>query len=171
MTSKRRLFLKNYYAKNREKILEKSRLWHLKNKERKRFLSAKWYEENRERKKKYHQRWKKMNPGLMRLYAKKSYDKHKERSANRSRLRSYGITAIQISALLKKQRGKCAICLSVFIREYCVDHCHKTGLIRGFLCRRCNSGIGFLNDDDALLARAIRYLRSARQAKKLQGVR
>ena len=41
-----------------------------------------------------------------------------------------------------------------------VDHCHKTGKIRGLLCNRCNRGIGFLQDDVNLLQQAIEYLRT-----------
>ena len=34
-----------------------------------------------------------------------------------------------------------------FGKELCVDHCHKTGKIRGLLCFACNSGIGHLKDN------------------------
>ena len=40
-----------------------------------------------------------------------------------------------------------------------VDHCHKTGLIRGLLCARCNKAIGWFGDDPALLEAAALYLR------------
>jgi len=39
-----------------------------------------------------------------------------------------------------------------------VDHCHKTGAVRGLLCPSCNSVLGMFNDDTALFARAIDYL-------------
>ena len=41
-----------------------------------------------------------------------------------------------------------------------IDHCHKTGKIRGLLCNRCNRGIGYLMDDIQLLKKAIKYLES-----------
>ena len=54
------------------------------------------------------------------------------------------------------QSGKCAICgLS---DKLFVDHCHNTGAIRGILCNKCNSGMGFLNDDPNLLKKAYEYL-------------
>lgn len=36
--------------------------------------------------------------------------------------------------------GKCQICLERPATD--VDHCHKTGKVRGFLCRRCNVWLG-----------------------------
>ena len=76
-------------------------------------------------------------------------------------LRKYGITMKQKQKMVVAQNGKCAICkkeLGVGANT-CVDHDHKTGEIRGILCNKCNSAIGFLDDDLVILERAARYLR------------
>ena len=39
-----------------------------------------------------------------------------------------------------------------------VDHCHKTNLIRGVLCVKCNTGIGQLRDSVEVVAKALKYL-------------
>lgn len=39
-----------------------------------------------------------------------------------------------------------------------VDHCHKTGRVRGVLCFNCNSAIGKLGDDPDVVRRAVAYL-------------
>jgi hypothetical protein len=39
-----------------------------------------------------------------------------------------------------------------------LDHCHKTGELRGWLCHRCNLGIGLLGDTAEHVARAVAYL-------------
>ena len=40
-----------------------------------------------------------------------------------------------------------------------IDHNHKTGVIRGVLCRNCNSALGLFQDDTEILEKAIRYLK------------
>ena len=53
----------------------------------------------------------------------------------------YGISLDDYNKLLKKQKGRCALCLRqprLFSYDLGVDHCHKTGRIRGLLCNSCN---------------------------------
>lgn len=53
----------------------------------------------------------------------------------------------------------CAICGRMGkTREISVDHDHKTGLVRGRLCMRCNKGIGMFGDDLELVTKALKYL-------------
>lgn len=40
-----------------------------------------------------------------------------------------------------------------------LDHDHVTGAFRGWLCRKCNSGIGLLGDTFVKVMRAATYLR------------
>jgi len=74
----------------------------------------------------------------------------------------YGITREQYEALLEKQGGVCAICerehKDLGAKDFSVDHCHKTGRVRGLLCHQCNSAIGFLQENPIIFARAVRYL-------------
>ena len=77
--------------------------------------------------------------------------------------KKYGITPEQFDELLKKQSARCAICGKsgsgrIGGGRLLVDHCHKTGAVRGLLCHQCNSAIGMLNDDVDVVASAFRYL-------------
>lgn len=82
---------------------------------------------------------------------------HQKRTRRSTLLRAYGLTEAQYEAMLTEQGGRCLICRRV-MRPPAVDHCHTTGLVRGLLCRGCNTSLGHFRDDPAVLARAIEYL-------------
>lgn len=79
----------------------------------------------------------------------------------------YGITIEMYNQMLTDQNGVCAICFkpevwvhitSDKIQCLAVDHDHKTGKIRGLLCKKCNLAIGNMEDDTTRLLSAVRYL-------------
>lgn len=76
--------------------------------------------------------------------------------------RAYGITVEYYRDLERRQEGKCAICGSEPTDEnrkkLQVDHDHETGKVRGLLCRPCNTALGLLQDNAALVERARCYL-------------
>ncbi len=59
--------------------------------------------------------------------------------------------------------GTCAICgitEEEYGRKLHMDHCHKSGQLRGFLCQKCNQGLGSYGDSVDLLIAAAEYLES-----------
>lgn len=74
--------------------------------------------------------------------------------------RTYNLTPEDYDAMLAAQGGGCAICKGQCAtgKRLAVDHCHKEGTVRGLLCKRCNSVIGYVQDDLGLLRAAIDYL-------------
>jgi hypothetical protein len=84
------------------------------------------------------------------------------RSKRNTHLKSkFGITIEQFDSLLKTQNNCCAICMSPTPKgrgTFHVDHCHKTGTIRGLLCHDCNTGIGKFGDNIEALRKAVNYL-------------
>ena len=108
------------------------------------------------------------------------YIKYKGRE--RSLKSRYGITQDDYNRMLYEQKGTCSICKNPEIRttigsdgtartsQLCVDHCHKTGKVRGLLCYKCNSAIGFLGDSIETLAEAILYLQKSQIIKKEKGI-
>ncbi len=80
-------------------------------------------------------------------------------------MRQFGITLATFENLLQAQGGGCAICgekLGILRNgkrlRLAVDHCHRTGVVRGVLCNPCNLGIGCFKDTPELLEHAIKYL-------------
>jgi len=96
-----------------------------------------------------------------RLKAKRRTEADKLR-CNATRIkRVYGLEVYEFEAMLKSSLN-CGICGSEFTKDnpFCIDHCHVTEDVRGLLCRKCNLGIGNLNDNPSLLRKAISYLES-----------
>lgn len=80
---------------------------------------------------------------------------------NRALKQKFGLTVETRQRLLDEQDGKCAICLKLESdskQRFVVDHCHKTGRIRGILCSKCNSAIGLLEENRQSILRAAAYL-------------
>lgn len=78
--------------------------------------------------------------------------------------KKYDITEEDYWKLYEAQGGRCAICQRATgrARRLAVDHNHKTGEVRGLLCKPCNRyGLGmFARDSIELLERAANYLRN-----------
>lgn len=76
--------------------------------------------------------------------------------------RHYGISKAEFEQMLVAQGGGCAICKTTDWpgkgNKPHVDHCHKTGKIRGLLCSRCNVGVGYFEDSQERLQAAVEYL-------------
>ncbi len=78
-------------------------------------------------------------------------------------IRNFGISEDQYNEILEKQDGKCKICNKhPSVKKLAVDHCHKTGKIRGLLCEKCNTGLGMFKDDITNLRSAISYIRKSK---------
>lgn len=86
-----------------------------------------------------------------------------KQSNARSKLKArFGITQEYYDEMLSAQNGKCLICYakeSFMGHKLAVDHCHKTNVIRGLLCKQCNLGLGNFQDSPELMDRAASYMR------------
>jgi len=107
---------------------------------------------NKEQRNKYLREWHRRNPGKQHTYHK---------------LCMYGLTGDQFKRLSIAQKHKCAICHKR--KKLCVDHCHKTGVVRMLLCTQCNLALGHLFDDPVLLERAAKLLRHPPASKIING--
>ena len=125
---------RDYYGKNRKKMLAQRRS------ER---------ERNRDRYTETNRRYREANREVLSL---------------KEKARRYGLLLADLAELLRKQRGRCAACGDKFTdsKHQHVDHDHATGKVRGILCRGCNHALGNVNDDVERLLELVAYLRRHR---------
>lgn len=97
--------------------------------------------------------------------AKERADPTKREKINaRKRAGGAGLSPEDISDLLAKQDGRCAICQTTEPENYRgskgwnVDHCHATGKVRFILCNSCNRGLAAFHDNPSWLKRASELL-------------
>lgn len=75
--------------------------------------------------------------------------------------RNYNLTIEEYADILENQDYSCGVCgidKCSSGRRFAVDHCHKTGEIRGILCGRCNLALGQVDDSIEKLTQLIAYL-------------
>jgi hypothetical protein len=76
-------------------------------------------------------------------------------------LTMYGLTMQDYNRMVCKQRGRCAICfqkLTANKNGTNIDHCHKTGKVRGLLCSGCNKRLGWAEKKQVFTNRQLHYL-------------
>lgn len=126
---------KSYYAENRSDILTNQ---------------AQWYQDNAER---------------LRLKQAEYRANYPEKIADSKRRSEYGLKPGEYEAMLAAQDSKCRGCGRSDVKLH-LDHDHSCcqelptcgKCNRGLLCDRCNRGIGFLQDDPAILKALAAYL-------------
>ncbi len=75
----------------------------------------------------------------------------------------YGISFEKYEAMRVEQNDSCAICRKQFVHggkktNFGVDHCHKTGKVRGLLCYHCNAALGMVREKEEIILSMIAYL-------------
>jgi hypothetical protein len=85
--------------------------------------------------------------------------------------KTYGIPLGSYALLYEAQGGQCFICRRATGRtkRLAVDHDHKTGLVRGLICKPCNWLLGHSRDDPEFFDRAKAYLLNPPARKVIYG--
>lgn len=78
-------------------------------------------------------------------------------------LKTYKINNEEFKQLLDIQNNSCPICRKSLdlkkLNMTHIDHCHKSGKIRGLLCHYCNNILNFSKENPFILIKAIKYLK------------
>lgn len=150
-----------YQKENREKYIEYQRKHYSENKDQ--------YKEYRVANRTQKRAWanhKYQTDENYRDQRKKEVKEYRKRYPHKKResdiKRQYGLSISQLDEILSSQNNSCAICGFVDNGDKKmfphIDHCHKTGAVRGLLCTKCNMGIGQFGDNVETLKKAIAYL-------------
>jgi hypothetical protein len=146
------LYWRKYRENNKEMIIniEKKR----RNTEKRKMWEKQYKEDNREKFK---------EADRIRHKLPKNIAKSKQRHLKQK----YGISITDYNLLIQKQNYQCATCgtheQNCKRKVLCVDHCHKTGVIRGLLCHNCNVSLGLLKDNIDIINNLINYLKKERR--------
>lgn len=113
---------------------------------------------NTEAKNEYLRKWRADNPEKRRHWRRSEKGQQYQRIWE---LRTkYGLTVADYERMFAEQGGRCAICGTespgAHKKHFAVDHCHKTGRVRGLLCSPCNTNLGWF---ERRAARVAEYLK------------
>lgn len=84
---------------------------------------------------------------------------------------SFGLSKEQVNTMLSEQGFVCAICKrpnNLKNIRLPLDHDHKTGKARAFLCHRCNSILGWVEESTEILESMIEYLVKHRELGEIE---
>lgn len=70
----------------------------------------------------------------------------------------YGLS-LEVYNRMRRFYSCCGIC-GASDRKLQIDHCHRSGKVRGLLCKFCNSGLGMFDDNRDRMISAINYIES-----------
>ena len=147
--------------------------WVKKNPEKARALRKTWYEKNRAREQARSRNSYAKNKQKRLEQAKKRYYLNKEQfrrnnkawiAKNRDKIRESVRKKKGMPSPIRSCPLVCECCGQQDKRALCLDHCHKTGKFRGWLCRKCNIGLGSFSDSKEILMLAIEYLSLAEES-------
>jgi hypothetical protein len=103
-------------------------------------------------------------------FSKRRYEKYYPKSGSEARRKyslqkKYGLSIEEFRKMYADQQELCLIC-GEHMKESkgaVVDHCHKTGKIRGLLHYRCNTALGYFRDSPEICIKAAEYLEKHRK--------
>jgi hypothetical protein len=71
----------------------------------------------------------------------------------------YKITQTEYEERFRLQSGMCALCDKPLGDKFVIDHCHKTGKVRGIIHAKCNILLAMADDSLLIIKKAFYYLK------------
>lgn len=127
-----------------------NRKWYLTHKEKILTRQKAYQKANRQKISEYHRAW-------------EAARTPEQKAAAQQRYRNKNWRVQNMPDVTRPEPDKCECCGGISGKALALDHCHKTGVFRGWLCARCNMGLGLLGDGVESVQRAIDYLKRSQQ--------
>jgi hypothetical protein len=148
--ARNRAYNRKRYAANPAKVLASNRKWAVANPENMRANGRRYYAANKEKERDRKHEAYAANPKKYLARAKKWHAANLDRSrAKRRKRQGLPLPTRPMPELCEMNCGRKAVHL---------DHCHITGVFRGWLCYGCNLGLGALGDTAESLRNGLDYL-------------
>jgi len=162
--NKRRISLESYYRKKGQDIPKRPRVYNTD------YEKVPKLEQKR--------RYRVKNKDKIKQRSEKYYKEKKDSVIKNCNLKTnYNITVEDFNKMLEEQKHVCLICKlpetaktnsRQNTRKLNVDHCHKTGKVRGLLCSNCNRALGMFKDNIQNLNNAIDYLNKNKEQDEIR---
>ena len=114
-------------------------------------------EQQREARRKYMKAWRDKNKERYLAWTRTNNAKPENRkkgliAGSKRNIEKYGISILDFKAMIRAQKGKCAICGGMLVtkghkRRFHIDHCHTSKKVRGLLCHFCNTKLGWFESN------------------------
>lgn len=93
----------------------------------------------------------------------KRYRENPDEVNDKRAAKIYGISYDQVVSMREQAGGYCQICGREGIKHHSrlvIDHCHSTGKVRGLICSKCNTILGYCDDNPDILNKLSTYLKN-----------
>jgi hypothetical protein len=155
---------KKYYQEHKDNMNKKSHEYHKEHKKEEKEYHKKYRQENHEHIVAHSKNYRQENKEKIVMHRKEYNDAHKKERKEYRIKATFGLTLSEYNKIYISQKGCCAICkipeseIKGRWKSLCADHNHKTGKVRGLLCPKCNTAIGFFQDDSKIVKEVLFYL-------------
>jgi len=119
---------------------------------------------NLEQRKEYNKEYHIKNKEHISVKKKTWFLNNKDRVRENKLKTKYNLTLDQYNKMLSDQNNCCKVCnikFNINTKQLTphVDHCHTTDKIRGLLCMKCNTSLGYLKEDTKIMQKLIEYIK------------
>jgi len=150
-------YVKSWREKNPEKDKAHKMAYNLKHRKELNDKLKTWQKNNRDKIKVYFKSWSVKN--------ETTYSKYK--FLKKVKVLNINLSYEDYLVMVESQKNLCAICKIPETAKHksgttcllSIDHCHKTKKVRGLLCKKCNTALGFFEDDLSVILNAYSYIK------------